>query len=204
MESAARRPATELAVIPRTAAINKDEDALSLALVALIGGIRPPISPDEVRGQLVDHYHILPDAFTVARYAPEDFLVVFRSREDSELLALRYRVTIRIVELQDWRALPSSSDDSPPDDSNDPGWFLRANRCRSAPWPRRFSPNDDGSVDGDATAPLRALGASFVGTARRCLGNRCHHLRKLWPSNSCPLAAIRGKVSIPLCFATAQ
>lgn len=66
---------------PALCRINAAKDALSLALIALIGGNRPAMSPAEVRYHLVSRYHIDAEAFTVSRYAPEDFLVRFHARD---------------------------------------------------------------------------------------------------------------------------
>jgi hypothetical protein len=57
---------------------------LSLALVVIVDGNRLAMSPAEVRAQLENVYHIDPSAFTVCRFAPEDFLVRFRARADLE------------------------------------------------------------------------------------------------------------------------
>lgn len=72
-------------MIPRTDQINVAEEALSsLALVALVGGNRPPLTPAMVREQLQSFYLIDANVFTVSRQAPEDFLVRFYSRDDLE------------------------------------------------------------------------------------------------------------------------
>jgi len=68
-------PASKPFVIPHSSTIDAAKEVLSLALVALIGGNRPAISPAEVwieppRGC----YHVPVDSFTVSRYAPEDFI----------------------------------------------------------------------------------------------------------------------------------
>ncbi|CAD6246221.1 unnamed protein product [Miscanthus lutarioriparius] len=79
------RPRSELLVIPRSAELNAVESALSsLALVAMVGGNRPPVSPADVRRQLVSFYNLPADAFSVCRYAPEDFLVRFNNADDLE------------------------------------------------------------------------------------------------------------------------
>jgi len=73
-----------LVIVPRTAEIQAAEDALSLALVALVGGTRPPVTPAMVREHLRDQFNIEDDAMSVLRHAPEDFIVRFRSRDDLE------------------------------------------------------------------------------------------------------------------------
>lgn len=70
------RPVLEIVVIPRPAELNATDEALfSLALVTVVGGNRPTVSPAEVWGQLESFYHIAQESFTVSRYAPEDFLL---------------------------------------------------------------------------------------------------------------------------------
>lgn len=46
----------------------------SLALVAMVGGNHPPVSPADVHDHLESFNHVLPEAFTVSRYAQEDSL----------------------------------------------------------------------------------------------------------------------------------
>jgi hypothetical protein len=58
------RPATEVVVIPCLAELSVAEEALtSLALVALVGGNWPSVSPAEVRNQLELFYRIPVDSF---------------------------------------------------------------------------------------------------------------------------------------------
>jgi hypothetical protein len=75
----------EIVIIPHTAELSTTKEALSsLALVAMFGGTQPSMSPADVRAHLESFYHISPEAFTVRRYALEDFLVRFIAREDLE------------------------------------------------------------------------------------------------------------------------
>ncbi|CAD6230352.1 unnamed protein product [Miscanthus lutarioriparius] len=63
--------------------INAVKEALSsLALVAIVGGTRPPVSPAEVRELLVSFYHIPSESFTVSRYSQKDFLVRFNDSDN--------------------------------------------------------------------------------------------------------------------------
>lgn len=81
-----RRPFVELVVVPRSAELQAVEDALSLALVALVGGTRPLVSPAMVRSYLCNHFGITDDDVSVLRHAPQDFIVRFRRREDLEVV----------------------------------------------------------------------------------------------------------------------
>lgn len=75
-----------LVVIPRTPALQAAEDALSLALVALVLGTRPAVSPAMVRDQLHVHFGIDDDLYTVHRTRPNDFIVHFSRQEDLEVV----------------------------------------------------------------------------------------------------------------------
>lgn len=77
--AALRRSASAIVVIPRTPEINAAEDALSLALVATVEGVRPAVSLRDVRQQLESAYHLAPEEFVVHRHAPEDSIVRFRA-----------------------------------------------------------------------------------------------------------------------------
>lgn len=79
-----RRCRTEFVVIPRSAEIVAAEDALGRALVALIGGTRPPVSPAMVRRYLFDRFNISADEVDVRRHDPEDFIVRFTHRTDRD------------------------------------------------------------------------------------------------------------------------
>ncbi|CAL5091646.1 unnamed protein product [Urochloa decumbens] len=73
-----RRPEREICVIPRTAEIDMEEARLSSrALVAMVVGTRPLVSPAQL-GRFLEEFHVLlPDEFTISRFEPEDFLVEF-------------------------------------------------------------------------------------------------------------------------------
>lgn len=60
------------------------EDALGLALVALVVGTRPFVSPAMVSHYLLEHFDIPKDSIDVCRNEPEDFLVRFSRREDRD------------------------------------------------------------------------------------------------------------------------
>lgn len=84
-DDSSRRPCIEMVIIPRSAEIDAVEEALSsLALVAMVGGIRPPVSPTDVSDQLSSFYNLPADVFSISRYALEDFLVRFNNRDDHE------------------------------------------------------------------------------------------------------------------------
>ena len=71
-------------VVPRSAKLQVAKDALSLALVALVGGTRPAVSPMMVCDYLCIHFGIIDDAVSVLRHAPQDFIVCFHRWEDLE------------------------------------------------------------------------------------------------------------------------
>ena len=69
---------TELLVIPRSAELQAAEQALSLALVAVVGGTRPPVSrhsPEMVGQHLFQAFGVQADRVSVRRHTPEDFIV---------------------------------------------------------------------------------------------------------------------------------
>lgn len=66
---------TEIVVLPGTAQVEAAEEALSLALVAMVGGTRPPVSLAMVHPHLWDDFGI--DEVSVRRHAPQDFIVRF-------------------------------------------------------------------------------------------------------------------------------
>lgn len=72
----------ELVVIPRSAELQHAEDALGLALVATVGGTRPPVSPDMVSHFLLERFGIPQLDAVVSRHDPEDFVVRFRRSAD--------------------------------------------------------------------------------------------------------------------------
>jgi hypothetical protein len=68
--------------VPRSAELEAAERDLGLALVALVAGTRPPVSPAMVRDYLATFFGIT-DAL-VRRHDPEDFVVRFSRPEDVE------------------------------------------------------------------------------------------------------------------------
>jgi hypothetical protein len=63
-------PLRELVVLPRTAELQAAEDALSLALVATVGGMRPPVSTAKVREHLAVEFGIAEESVSVRRHVP--------------------------------------------------------------------------------------------------------------------------------------
>lgn len=72
-----RSPTMAMVVLPRYPTLQEAEDALSLALVALVLGTRPPVTTAIVRDQLVLHFGISVNQFTVHRTCPDDFIMRF-------------------------------------------------------------------------------------------------------------------------------
>lgn len=83
-DGAARRPHTTLVVVPRTVEIQAAEDGLDLALVALVGGCRPPASMAMVSRYLLDRFGITLDEADVQLHEPEDFVVGFHHHADRD------------------------------------------------------------------------------------------------------------------------
>ncbi|CAD6234865.1 unnamed protein product [Miscanthus lutarioriparius] len=82
-------PAPELPrLIPRallrTPELQAAEDALSMALLALLVGTRPVVTPTMVLDHLEEHFGIPDDRVSVRRTRPNDFIVRFSRREDLE------------------------------------------------------------------------------------------------------------------------
>ncbi|KAG2547535.1 hypothetical protein PVAP13_9KG094700 [Panicum virgatum] len=78
-----RRPSLVVRTVPRTAELQFDEDALvATALVVLIVGTRPSFAPYQGRRHIQDNYGLAGTDFTLHRYWPEDFLVIFRNPAD--------------------------------------------------------------------------------------------------------------------------
>jgi hypothetical protein len=71
-------------VLPRTAELQAAEDALSLALVAMVGGTRPAVSTAMVRDHLNAEFGIPVETVSVHRHSPEDLIVRFQRRDDLE------------------------------------------------------------------------------------------------------------------------
>lgn len=72
-----RRTRSGIVVIPRTPEVAAAEEALSFALVGIVGQNRPQVSIANVSAQLQEFYHLDPSEFAVSTYAPKDFLVHF-------------------------------------------------------------------------------------------------------------------------------
>lgn len=84
------RPLTPFLVVPRSGAVQATEDALGHALVAFVGGTRPPVSVADVQHYLRDRFELLDEEFDVRHHYPEDFVVWFRHGADRErVLAAR-------------------------------------------------------------------------------------------------------------------
>lgn len=78
----ARNPFLELIAVPRLAAIQATEDALSMAHLALVLGTRPPVTPAMMLHRLQEHYEIDGDHVSFRRTHPDDFIVRFSRQED--------------------------------------------------------------------------------------------------------------------------
>ena len=78
----ARSPLRQLVVVPRTPALQAVEDALSMALLALVLGTRPPVTPALLLQHLYDHYGFLEDRVMVRRTRPDDFIMRFSNQDD--------------------------------------------------------------------------------------------------------------------------
>ena len=79
--------------------IQEVEDALSLALVALVGGTRPPILAPLVHKLLHRWFHVVDADMSITRHAPEDFLVHFAHHVDLKrvLTAPHDRTTLYVL-----------------------------------------------------------------------------------------------------------
>jgi hypothetical protein len=79
-----------IVVVSRTAELQRAEDALGLALVAMVGGSRPAVSTAMVTSYLFERFDITSLDAEVRRHEPEEFVVRFRHREDrDQVLATR-------------------------------------------------------------------------------------------------------------------
>ncbi|KAK1619403.1 hypothetical protein QYE76_024920 [Lolium multiflorum] len=79
-------------IVRRTVAMDDLERRLQCSLVAYVGGSRPAVSCDQVAAVLVQRVGIPRAAFTVHRFRPEDFLVVFATPEVMERVSARQSV----------------------------------------------------------------------------------------------------------------
>lgn len=95
--SRARRPLLELVVVPWTPAIQAAEDALSLALLALVVGTRSAVTPAMVLAHLVERYGVMDGRVTMRRTRPDDFIVRFSHREDLEMVLRSLRPSVAVV-----------------------------------------------------------------------------------------------------------
>lgn len=71
------RPSVEVVVVPRSDEINAVKNALSLALVGLVDGTRPSVTPAMVHEHLRVDFGVDDAAMSIMRHAPEDFIVCF-------------------------------------------------------------------------------------------------------------------------------
>jgi hypothetical protein len=76
----AHRHHNEMCVIPLTPAMDQAEVALANALVAMVGGTRPVVSPSQVVQLLSQHYLVESFDVQVKWHSHADFLLVFSSR----------------------------------------------------------------------------------------------------------------------------
>ncbi|RLN07393.1 hypothetical protein C2845_PM11G04630 [Panicum miliaceum] len=75
-----RRPRSDLCVVPRSLEIDVAEARLlSCTLVAVVGGARPVISPQQVGMLLEEFFLVQHREYTVHHFDPEDFLLEFAS-----------------------------------------------------------------------------------------------------------------------------
>ncbi|EER88477.2 hypothetical protein SORBI_3010G159300 [Sorghum bicolor] len=105
LPGAAGQDAASLVVVPRTAAIQAAEDALELALVAMVVGARPLIRAAAIYEALRNRFNILRDNVDIRGHELDDFIVRFRRREDRDrvlastgwgpLIPLRWRLWSR-------------------------------------------------------------------------------------------------------------
>ncbi|KAK1609406.1 hypothetical protein QYE76_033079 [Lolium multiflorum] len=76
-------------VVRRSQGLEDMERRLECALVAYVGGSRPHVSREQVEDALVLRAGVPRGAFTVHRFKPEDFLIVFAAPEFLERVARR-------------------------------------------------------------------------------------------------------------------
>lgn len=79
--TASLRPQVETCIIPKTAAIDEEESTLAWSLVVRVVGPRPRVPLSSVTTAICSRFSALDGSFSTHRYWPDDFLVVFRSRE---------------------------------------------------------------------------------------------------------------------------
>jgi hypothetical protein len=71
-------------VVPRSAELQRDEDALGRALVVTVGGTRPVVSTAMVSSLLFERFGLTTQDADVRRHVPEDFIVRFRRPADRD------------------------------------------------------------------------------------------------------------------------
>lgn len=82
----ARSRLLQMVVLPCTSTLQAADDALALALVALVVCTRPPVSTTMMVDHLQEVYGIECGTVSVHRYRPEDFIVCFSRLEDMEVV----------------------------------------------------------------------------------------------------------------------
>ncbi|KAG2569883.1 hypothetical protein PVAP13_7NG446101 [Panicum virgatum] len=110
-----RRPSSATVTIPRSDALQAEEDVLSsMALTAIVVGTRPSFSPSAVHRFIVENYHVPADGFTIHRFHPEDFLLVFKEVVVLErvLHAPPLPVADMVLRFRRWRRLASADAES--------------------------------------------------------------------------------------------
>ena len=99
-----------LLVVPRSAEIQAAEAMLESALVVLVGGTRPFVSPAMVYQYLHTTFDITHNDVDVRRHHPEDFVVRFRSRVDRDrVLSARPRGALLPLIWRPWRRTSMAS-----------------------------------------------------------------------------------------------
>lgn len=78
--------AFDLVVIHCTTPLQEADELLGSALVAVVGGTRPPVSTAMVARYLFDRFDISAEDADVCRHDPEDFVVHFRNRDDRDCI----------------------------------------------------------------------------------------------------------------------
>lgn len=99
-----------IVVVPRTAELQRAEDALGLALVVMVGGNRAAVSTAMVTSYLFERFGITTLDAEVRRHEPEDFVVRFRHQEDRDrvLAARPTRAPLPLV-WRPWRRTSMAS-----------------------------------------------------------------------------------------------
>ncbi|XP_037463577.1 uncharacterized protein LOC119335568 [Triticum dicoccoides] len=71
----------EVCILPRSAGMEDLERRLQLAVVVYVGGARPPISCVDAAIAISEQLNIPRHRFSVHKFHPEDFLIIFASHE---------------------------------------------------------------------------------------------------------------------------